>query len=420
MRILISTFGTRGDVQPYVALGVALRAMGHDVTVSTGQGFDDMIAAYGLTPAPATIDYRALLDTPEAQAALRTFSGKVKALTAFKRHILQQLDDMWRIAQDVQPDAIVYHAKAHASQHIAEKLGIIAIPTALQPLLVPTQAFPCILLPFGDLGPKGNLYSHQFLNWVMTAVQRPMLKKWCQERLGLSGEITRFILDGYDPSGRPVPRLHGYSRHLVPKPKDWSENEHITGYWSLPPEEAWQPPEDLALFLQAGDPPVYIGFGSMPAQNARAQTLIVLNTLHQTGQRAVLATGWGGLESIATSDAIHVLEAAPHSWLFPRCSAIVHHGGAGTTHEALLWGRPSLVCPVGADQPFWGRRIAKLGLGPEPIPQRRLTRAALAEALIALKDPAMIARAGEMSAAMRAEGGALEAANLVNAFLTTQ
>lgn len=419
MRILISTFGTRGDVQPYVALGVALRAMGHDVTVSTGQGFDDMIAAYGLTPAPATIDYRSLLQTPEAQAALRTFSGKFRALTAFKGHIRQQLDDMWRIAQEVQPDAIVYHPKAHASQHIAEKLGIIAIPTALQPLLVPTETFPCILLPFGDLGPKGNLYSHQFLNWVTTRVQRPMLKKWRHDALGLTGDISRFMLDGYDPKGREVPRLHGYSRHLVPKPKDWSEREHITGYWSLPAFDTWEPPEDLARFLAAGEPPVYIGFGSMPAQNARAQTLMVLNTLHQTGQRAVLATGWGGLESIAASDAIHILAEAPHSWLFPRCSAIVHHGGAGTTHEALLWGRPSLVCPVGADQPFWGRRVADLGLGPEPIPQRRLTRAALAEALVALKQPEMIARAEEAGVALREEGGAREAADLVHAFLAS-
>lgn len=418
MKILISTFGTRGDVQPYIALGAALRARAHDVTLSTGQGFDDMIAAYGLTPAPATIDYRTLIQTPEAQAALRTMRGKFKAFGAFKSHMRQQLDDMWQIAREVRPDAIVYHPKAHASQHIAEALGIAAIPTTLQPLFVPTEAFPCPLLPFVELGARGNRASHQILNWLMPKMQRPMLGKWRETHLGLPAAYTSFLFDGYDPAGRTPPRLHGYSRHLVPKPKEWSARETITGYWFLPPQEDWQPPEDLAQFLGSGPPPMYIGFGSMPAKNPAAQTLTILNTLNQTGERAVLATGWGGLETIAASPAIHVVESAPHSWLFPRCAGIVHHGGAGTTHEALRWGRASFICPVGADQPFWGWRVAHAGAGPEPIAQKHLRRDGLAAAFGTLKDPAVMARAEEVGQAMREEGGAEEAARLIDEFLS--
>lgn len=413
MNLLIFTFGTRGDVQPHVALGAALRARGHGVTICTGQGFDAMIEAHGLQSAPATIDYRDLIQTPEAQAALRTLRGKLKAFSAFKGLIHQQLGDMWRIAQDVRPDAIVYHPKAPTALDIADMLGVVAIPTTLQPLFAPTGDFPSPVFPFRDLGRTGNLLTHRLLNWITARAHGSMLAAWRNENSKGAGKRRGFFFDGYDPHGRTVPRLHGYSRHLVARPGDWSAREHITGYWFLDPVADWQPPEALARFLEAGPPPVYVGFGSMPAKDAAEQTGIVVEALRRSGHRGLLATGWGGLTEVERDETVHIIDTAPHDWLFARCAAVVHHGGAGTTHEALRWGRPSIVCPLTADQPFWGRRVCALGAGPPPIPQKRLSVDNLTAALNAIRDRAIIARAGAIGEALRSEGGAAEAAAVI-------
>ena len=416
MNILIFTFGSRGDVQPYVALGAALRAHGHAVTVSTGQGFDEMITGHGLVSAPASIDFREIVKSPEAHAALRTVSGKFKAMRAFKGVVRQQVEDMWVIAQEVRPDVIIYHPKGYVAQHFAEALSVIAMPTTLQPAFVPTSAFPSIFFPFHDLGPTGNKLSHRALNWITEKAQASLIGTWRETRLGLARRSQNSFFTGYDPSGREVPRLHGYSQVLVSKPDDWSEREHVTGYWFIEPQE-WQPPETLARFLETGAPPVYVGFGSMPADDAKKQTQIVIEALGKSGQRAVLATGWGGLADVAQSDSIHVLDAAPHDWLFPRCAAVVHHGGAGTTHEGLRWGRPTIICPLSVDQPYWGRRVLEIGVGPKPMPQQNLNSDDLAAALEAVKHPGMIARAEKIGVAMRAEGGAEEAARVVDTLI---
>ena len=412
MKILILTLGSRGDVQPYVALGAALRARGHDVTVSAGRGFEAMIEAHGLTAQPLSDDVRELIQDPAIQQAIRSLSGKIRAWRASKGLFRRQLDEMWAVARDVRPDLILYHhPKGLAGQHIAEALGAVAIPTALIPAYVPTGAFASPGLPVPDLGRVGNRLSHKAIGGLISRLLGGKVDKWRGEQLGLAPSAQRDLFHGYDPAGGAVPRLHGFSRHLVPWPDEWGAREHVTGYWFSDPATGWEPPAALARFLEAGPPPVYVGFGSMPAEDAGRLTRIVLDALDRADARGVLATGWGGLDpdaldGSAGADRVHVLEAAPHDWLFPRCAAVVHHGGAGTTHEGLRWGRPSIICPVFGDQPFWGRRVMAVGAGPAPLTQKRLTADSLAKALAAVRDPAMVARAAEIGAAMRAEPGA--------------
>jgi len=413
MRILILTFGSRGDVQPYVALGAELRSRGHEVTLSTGRGFEAMIEAGGLAAAPLSADIRELLQTPEIQSALHSFAGKVRAWRASRAMMRRQLDDMWEIARGFDPDLIVYHPKAFGAALLARALRCIAVPSFLQPAYVPTRVFPNLIFPFADLGPFGNRLSHALAFRLMRLATGAVLRGWCRDRPDFAGLAPADPLEGHDPRGRKVPRLHAHSRHLVPRPKDWAERERVTGYWFTDPDPGWQPPEALARFLTDAPPPVYFGFGSMPAEDAGRVTRMVLEALERAGRRGLLATGWGGLEAAPQGDRVLVIEAAPHTWLFPRCAAVVHHGGAGTTHEALRWGRPQVVCPVFGDQPFWGRRIRALGVGPAPLPQKRLTAAALAAALSAVQDPAMVARSEALGAALRAEPGATAAAGLL-------
>ncbi|HRE28351.1 MAG TPA: glycosyltransferase [Anaerolineales bacterium] len=222
------------------------------------------------------------------------------------------------------------------------------------------------------------------------------------------------------PDGSPMTVLYPYSSHLVPVPDDFPANVHVTGYWFLDAEPGWQPSEALQRFLESGPPPVYIGFGSMGGMRPKQRTQAVLEALAATGQRGLLASGWGGLGAADLPENVHMLSAAPHDWLFPRMNAIVHHGGAGTTAAALRAGRPSVICPFLGDQPFWGWAVAQAGAGPEPIPQHRLTAKRLADALaIAVNDQDLRHRAERLGAQIRAEDGIANAIALLTATAST-
>jgi sterol 3beta-glucosyltransferase len=209
-----------------------------------------------------------------------------------------------------------------------------------------------------------------------------------------------------DLARRQTPTLYGYSTHVLPRPQDWNAQIHITGYWFLDEGEGWQPPADLVAFLDAGDPPVYIGFGSMGSRNPEEAGRIALDALARSGQRGIIAAGWGGLKTGDLPESVHLISALPHSWLFPRMAAVVHHGGAGTTAAGLRAGVPSIITPFGMDQPFWGRRVAELGVGPQPIPRKKLTAERLAAAITeATTNPTMRRRAAALGEAIRSEDG---------------
>jgi sterol 3beta-glucosyltransferase len=168
----------------------------------------------------------------------------------------------------------------------------------------------------------------------------------------------------------------------------------------------WTPPPALAAFLDAGPPPVYVGFGSMAGIDPAATTRIVLDAVARAGVRAVLASGWGGIAADAAPPSVFLLDDAPHDALFPRMAAVVHHGGAGTTAAGLRAGVPGVLCPFGVDQPFWGARVQALGAGPAPIPQRKLDAVRLADAIrVAVDDPTMRGVAQRIGAAIHAEDG---------------
>jgi UDP:flavonoid glycosyltransferase YjiC (YdhE family) len=221
------------------------------------------------------------------------------------------------------------------------------------------------------------------------------------EVLGLSGRPTA-------ADGQPV--LYGFSRHVVPVPVGGARERHVTGYWWLPASGSWRPPEALEAFLAADGPVVSIGFGSMASEDPAALTELVLGAVRAAGVRALLLTGWGGLTSIAQTDEVFVADSIPHEWLFPRMTAVVHHGGAGTTGAAFRAGVPAVVVPFTVDQPFLASRVAALRTGPTPIRRKRLTQERLADALHrAVTDEAMRVRAAELGASVRAEDGVGEA-----------
>jgi len=208
--------------------------------------------------------------------------------------------------------------------------------------------------------------------------------------------------------------LYGFSRHVIPVPADWGQSMHVTGFWPLESPTGWEPPAGLREFLQAGPPPVYIGFGSMVNRRPEEATEMVLQALAESGQRGIISAGWGGLNTERLPKSVFPVGSIPHEWLFPRMAAIVHHGGAGTTAAGLRAGVPAVVTPFFGDQPFWGARIRSLGVGPSPIPRTRLNAVNLARAIsAAVTEKGMAERAARLGDKIRSEDGIARAVEIL-------
>jgi UDP:flavonoid glycosyltransferase YjiC (YdhE family) len=400
MRLAIHTLGTRGDVQPYVALARGLKAAGCEVVLATAARFESFVRARGIPFAPLPDDFLDLMDTSEGRAALsgrNTLAWTLRLVRQVRPMMRRLLDAQWAAVGGA--DAIIYHPKALGSVHIAERLGIPAFLAFTLPGMTPTGAFPSPMLPFADLGPLNRLSHELFLRYANTLFREPV-NHWREEVLGLPPSRRDDRIQGV-----PVPRLYGFSPSVVPKPADWDENSEVTGYWFLD-DETWLPSPSLQGFLQAGPPPVFVGFGSIPVADPVRTTAMVVEALAMAGQRGILASGWGSLVAAPLADHVYLLDSAPHERMFPQVCAVVHHGGAGTTAAGLRAGKPTVICPFFGDQPFWGRRVADLGVGPAPIAFKRLTVAKLVEAITsAVDDDVMRRRAEQLGTVLRAENG---------------
>ncbi len=235
---------------------------------------------------------------------------------------------------------------------------------------------------------------------------RTVLNRWRVSALGLP---PRSFWGAFPQNPQPDwPVVNGFSPKVVPRPADWGSHIHTTGWW-LPDDPDWQPPAGLLRFLEAGPAPVFIGFGSMPVADPRKTTGLILEAVRQAGVRAILHTGWAGLGSGSPHGdppGVFSIDYAPYAWLFPRMSAILHHGGSGTTGLALHSGVPSAIVPFLFDQFYWAERSAALGVGPRPLSFRRLTVERLAAMLVDLTtNPAYRQPAQTLAAALRTEDG---------------
>ena len=409
MKVAILTTGSRGDVQPYVALGTGLEAAGHEVVLATGKGFAEFVAEHGLRHAALDVDLFERMQTPEGKAALagKNLPGTIRKVMATYRRLL---DDEWTAAQGA--DVVVYHPKALGGYHVAEALGVPGFLAHPVPMFSPTRAFPNPVLPFADLGGYFNEASYgAFLRLLTTPFHRT-INRWRKESLGLPPR--RLMASELEIEGQPVRTLVCCSPRVVPPPADWKGSTTVTGYWFLDRRDDWHPPSSLANFLASGPPPVYVGFGSLAGWTPVRVVAAAIAALRKTGQRGVLVTGGGRVPPDLPAD-VYAIESAPHDWLFPRMAALVHHGGAGTTAEGLRAGKPAVICPTTLnDQVFWGRRVAGLGAGPEPVPQRKLTVERLTGAIrVAVGDRGMRERAAELGREIRVEKGVARAVGII-------
>ncbi len=378
MRVLIATAGTRGDVQPYVALGRGLTRAGYEVRLLAPSPFAGLAARAGLQFVPVDVDARGVFEAGLRRAGPRTFP-LMREFFRQARHVFRQYFVVaLNAARDV--DLVLFAALGFPAAHVAEALGIPYVGAYLQPA-TPTRAFP---VPFAPPLPRWmplqgayNWLTFRLTNWLVAFTVRATVNQCRQEILNLPPKPWRFYAS---VDVAPIPILYGFSPRVVPRPPDWPPWIHVVGYWFLDEEDV-RPPSDLVAFLEEGPPPVYVGFGSVVDVDAESLTRVTVEALHMSGQRGVLLGGWARLGGARLPPTVMHVDEVPHGWLFPRCAAVVHHGGAGTTAAGFRAGVPQVIVPFYFDQPFWGRRAHALGVAPEPIPRRDLSAPRLAAAV---------------------------------------
>ncbi|EME51204.1 Glycosyltransferase, family 1 [Amycolatopsis decaplanina DSM 44594] len=403
-----------------LALAVALRARGHEAVLAAPDSFAEAAGEYDIEFASLGEGPNRLMNDPVVQEAIeggyRGVRGKITAVRTAQRIkplMAEVLHNVGVVAKTSRADVVV-HTTGVPAHHAAEMLGVPAVVVALQPGWIPTGDFPCPMMPLPRLPRVLNRATYLAVGAVLR-MYAGITSTWRTTELGLPRRRgSHDILHDADGADRPV--LQAFSRQVTLSAADWPDSVHTTGFWYLPAVTGWEPVAELRDFLDAGPAPVYIGFGSMAGRDSRRTRAVVEEAVRQTGVRAVLATGWGGISADAGTDDLFVIDHAPHDWLFPRMSAIVHHGGGGTTGAALAAGIPQVVCPFVADQPYWANRMHSVGVAPAPIRQQRLTADRLAAALRqATGDAGMRERADLLGRKIRAENGVSIAADFLEA-----
>jgi UDP:flavonoid glycosyltransferase YjiC (YdhE family) len=385
------------------------------VTLATFADFEPFVLRHGLGFKPISGSIRQLLQTDAGHGVLNTggrplrlMRGVAEVVRMVEPIMAQIVRDAWQACQGA--DRVVAAALFYYyGDFFAEILDVPLFLSSHGPK-VATREFPQLWFPdLAPLFPVGggayNLLTHRLADQLLDRFRRPLLKNSWQAVFGRP--LPRL-------SRRRLPGVFCYSQEVLPRPADWDDSQHITGYWFLDDKQDWRPPQELIDFVQAGPPPVCVGFGSMGCGQPEELAGIVVEALARSGQRGLLLTGWGGLRPGDLPDTVFRVEAIPYAWLFPQMAAVVHHGGAGTTAECLRSGVPSIHIPFFADQPFWARRVYALGVGPKYVPRKRLSVKRLADAITtAVTDADIQRRAATLGRRLRAEDGIGRAVEII-------
>ncbi|WP_134703400.1 glycosyltransferase [Ammoniphilus sp. YIM 78166] len=371
MNIKILTVGTRGDVQPFVALGRELRRRGHEVTICTGENFKAIVEGYGVSFSPVRVDYLKLTQSEEGQ---KMMNGNPLAVLKNMKTLVyplmeQMLEDLWEAAQDA--EVLIYHPKAFGGYDITEKLQIPVFAAHPIPVIAPTGLFTNPALPVSASIGWINQLSFR-MNRLFMAAFFSIINRWRQDTLGLTTKRT-LLSDDLKIKGKQIPVLYGCSPRVIPYDPTWKDQVSMSGFWFLEEEEGWKPSAEVLQFLEEGPPPLAISFSSMPLKDPNRVREMLVEALEKTNQRGVLMTGWSGMESSPLSPRIFTINALPHTWLFPRTCGVIHHGGAGTTAAVLKSGKPMIICPFSADQPFWAKRMKELGIATSPLKEKEMS-----------------------------------------------
>lgn len=404
MRVLIAPAGSRGDVQPLVALGVTLQRRGHDVLVCAAVNYRELIEDAGLPHADGGADVQKLLeDDGERFFSPRRFLGTVREL------IPDAFAGLHAAAAAHRPGVVVGTMASVIGPSVAEAVGAKHVFAALQPSALPSREHPFLMLGKASLGPFNSLSWTLALALVRRAFGPALNAARVAHGLAPVGSIVTHLGDAGSI-------LCAFDPELAPRPADWQRASDATGALFLEDDSDAQLPDDVEQFLAAGPRPVYIGFGSMPINDVVSRTRAVVDAINTAGVRALVSAGWGGLgavKDVALPPGVKLIGPVSHGLLFPRVAGVAHHCGAGTTAAVCRAGVPHAPVPHAYDQPYWAKRMHALGVAAAPLP-RSFRGEALAAALRrCLDDSALRQRAADLGARIRARDGNVAAARFV-------
>jgi sterol 3beta-glucosyltransferase len=397
MKIILPTIGTRGDVQPYIALALGLQKAGHDVTLATHPCMRGLVESYGVDFAPMGPDIDIGHEAAMIRANAPHFMIGFMRVMKFSFAMLEQSHSGLLETCRGKDLVIVSHSAAGSME--ADKLGLPTVSVTLMPEAIPVK------------DPKDSFLKRALMGLAGAGMGLMMTRPLDQIR-------KRVGLPPMGPTGITSPTLNliPLSPQISPPNPLWEPRHRLTGYWFAPAPETWTPPDDLIAFLEAGEPPVVVSLGAMAlsGEDALQSAQIALAAIQQAGVRAVIQ-GWDdAMKQLPLPSNVFHAGSVPHDWLLPRASGLVHHGGFGTTASGFRAGIPTLVIPHIIDQFIWGGKVEQLGVGPQPIPRPKLKAENMAEALRALQAPDMRRKAADLGTAIRAEpDGVTEAVRLI-------
>lgn len=424
MKITILTVGSRGDIEPFVALGEGLQASGHVVSIATEIRFEKFLTERGLQFCAVPGDTYAAMNSEECQKALNKkdnteafFSLLTAAAAPLAKQILLQNIEACRGAEHI----ITTPWCLHTGYFIAQQLSVpMSVAAGNATVLSDTRYFSNLMLPLNpDWLPQVLLEMYNSFSHKVVAQQ--WWKSYTSIYAHAWKEATGFILPKQDPiaafaKSNPL-LLYGYSPFVLPKPADWGSNQHVTGYWTLKADENWQPSSELKAFIESGPAPIYIGFGSMNNSLLKQGMLenMILETVSRTKQRAVILKQGLNLEHVKLPEYIFAAEPVPFNYLFSKMAVLVHHGGAGTTALGLKSGVPAVYTPLIVDQKFWSRRVYETGASVKPLPWYNLTTNGLVKAIdTTVADAGIRRNAAELGKKISQENGVENAVAIFN------
>jgi sterol 3beta-glucosyltransferase len=412
--VVMLASGTRGDVQPFLALALGLRRAGIRAVVAAAPRFRSLVECRGMefaglegNPSDLMAGDSRSMPASLRGGALRGAAATIRFLRGAQAEYRRMLESAAAVCSRLRARAVIVGLASTWGLSLAEALGIPAVPCMLQPF-GRTRGFPSALFPVrASLGSAYNELSYRVIEQSMWLPWRRTINEWRRRTLGLAA---------LPPAGpwkeryaRGFPCLYGFSPAVVPAPSDWPAEHLVTGYWFLDDGPGEEPSPGLERFLSSGPQPLYIGFGSMGMHGGAEALAVIERALESSGLRAVVSPGGITLPPGAHRR-IFVAADVPHMWLFPRTAAVMHHGGAGTTAMGLRAGVPSIISPTAADQHFWAERVARIGAGPRPLAPRDLTADTLAKVFSrTVSDEAMRERARLLGERIRAENGVARA-----------